>query len=119
MAPGVDHGVRNAAMRKLFSDPRFNVMDGLDVYIDDYSKPDPLPEGWLEKLNQYAAMSSHNQPEREAEASEAPAIPASPPPTESAAPSPIPVSGPPADGTPSDTSATPATAPDTVNRAPD
>jgi hypothetical protein len=35
--------VRNAALRKLFSDPHFNVMDGLDVYIDDYSRPDPLP----------------------------------------------------------------------------
>jgi hypothetical protein len=37
-------------MRKLFSDPRFNVMDGLDIYIDDYSKPDPMPEGFLDKL---------------------------------------------------------------------
>jgi hypothetical protein len=39
----VDPGVRNAAMKKLFSDPHFNVMDGLDVYIDDYNTPDPLP----------------------------------------------------------------------------
>ena len=30
-------------MKKLFSDPHFNVMDGLDTYIDDYGKPDPLP----------------------------------------------------------------------------
>ena len=119
MAPGVDRSVRNAAMKKLFSDPRFNVMDGLDVYIDDYSKPDPLPEGWLEKLNQYAALNSHNEPEREAEASKAPAIPASPPPTESAASPPIPVPEPPAGGPPSDTSATPDLAPDAVNRAPD
>ena len=52
MAPGVDSGVRNAAMKKLFSDPRFNVMDGLDVYIDDYSKPDPLPLEMLKKLRQ-------------------------------------------------------------------
>lgn len=34
--------VRNAAMKKLFTDPHFNVMDGLDIYIDDYSKPSPL-----------------------------------------------------------------------------
>ena len=33
----------NAAMKKLFTDPHFNVMDGLDIYIDDYRKPDPLP----------------------------------------------------------------------------
>jgi hypothetical protein len=25
-------------------------MDGLDIYIDDYSKPDPMPEGMLAKL---------------------------------------------------------------------
>jgi hypothetical protein len=35
--------VKNAAFKKLFADPHFNVMDGLDIYIDDYSKPDPLP----------------------------------------------------------------------------
>lgn len=46
----VDETVRRAALKKLFSDPRFNVMDGLDVYIDDYSKPDPVPEGFLDKL---------------------------------------------------------------------
>src|SRR6185503_11209402 len=36
--PKVGEDVRRAALKKLFSDPRFNVMDGLDVYIDDYSK---------------------------------------------------------------------------------
>jgi hypothetical protein len=29
-------------LKQLFRDPHFNVMDGLDVYIDDYSKPDPI-----------------------------------------------------------------------------
>ena len=42
LRPGVDEGVKRGALRKLFRDPRFNVMDGLDVYIDDYSKPSPL-----------------------------------------------------------------------------
>ena len=42
--------VRNAAMKKLFSDPHFNVMDGLDIYIDDYSKPDPLPLSMLKNM---------------------------------------------------------------------
>jgi hypothetical protein len=37
-------------MKKLFSDPHFNAMDGLDVYIDDYSKPDPIPPEMLRKL---------------------------------------------------------------------
>jgi len=46
----VDAGVRNAALKKLFADPHFNVMDGLDVYIEDYGKPDPLPAAWLRRL---------------------------------------------------------------------
>ena len=50
LGPKVEETVKRAALRKLFSDPRFNVMDGLDVYIDDYSKPDPIPEGMLAKL---------------------------------------------------------------------
>jgi hypothetical protein len=34
--------VKNAAFKKLFADPHFNIMDGLDIYIDDYSQPSPL-----------------------------------------------------------------------------
>jgi hypothetical protein len=45
LAKGVDPAVRQAALRKLLHDPRFNVMDGLDVYIDDYTKPSPLAPG--------------------------------------------------------------------------
>jgi hypothetical protein len=41
--PDVPPEVKNAAMKKLFADPHFNVMDGLDIYIDDYNKPDPIP----------------------------------------------------------------------------
>lgn len=46
----VDPEVKNAAMKKLFADPHFNVMDGMDVYIDDYNKPDPMPASMLRKL---------------------------------------------------------------------
>lgn len=49
---GVDEGVKRAAMKKLFSDPHFNVMDGLDTYIDDYGKPDPIPLAMLRQMNQ-------------------------------------------------------------------
>ena len=50
MRQGVPGEVRNAAMKKLFTDPHFNVMDGLDIYIGDYTIPDPLPAGMLEKM---------------------------------------------------------------------
>ena len=42
--------VRNAAMKKLFTDPHYNVMDRLDIYIDDYSLPDPLPASMLRQM---------------------------------------------------------------------
>ena len=42
--------VRNTAMKKLFADPHFNVMDGLDTYIDDYTQPDPLPAAMLRQM---------------------------------------------------------------------
>ena len=49
-AQGVAPEVKNAAMKKLFSDPRYNVMDGLDIYTGDYSQPDPLPQSMLRQL---------------------------------------------------------------------
>ncbi|MES3014889.1 MAG: DUF3306 domain-containing protein [Pseudomonadota bacterium] len=52
VATGVDDGVKQAAMKKLFADPHFNVMDGLDTYIDDYGKPDPIPLAMLRQMNQ-------------------------------------------------------------------
>lgn len=51
MASNVAAEVRNAAMKKLFADPHFNIMDGLDIYIDDYSKSDPIPEAMLRQMN--------------------------------------------------------------------
>lgn len=50
VASGVAPDVKNAALKKLFSDPHYNVMDGLDIYIDDYSQMAPLPESMLRKM---------------------------------------------------------------------
>jgi hypothetical protein len=50
--PKIDEDVRRAALKKLFSDQRFNVMDGLDTYIDDYSKTEPIPPAMLAGLRQ-------------------------------------------------------------------
>ena len=52
MQRGVDEDVKRRALRKLMRDPRFNVMDGLDVYIDDYSKPDPIDPAIVRTLMQ-------------------------------------------------------------------
>lgn len=50
VARDVSSEVRNAAVKKLFADPRFNVMDGLDTYIDDYSIPSPLSQADMAKM---------------------------------------------------------------------
>lgn len=48
----VDEGLKRQALKRLFRDPRFNVMDGLDVYVDDYSKSDPIPPDLVRQLVQ-------------------------------------------------------------------
>lgn len=65
MKPEVDPHLRRAALRTLFQDPRFNVMDGLDTYIADFSQPDPLPPEWLGQLNQMARLGEYREPEPE------------------------------------------------------
>ena len=64
--PDVDPGVRNAAFKKLFSDPFFNEMDGLDIYIDDYSQPNPLPLSLARKLTSAKALNLFETPEEKA-----------------------------------------------------
>lgn len=56
LAKGVDEAVKRSALRKLFTDPHFNVMDGLDIYVGDYSQPDPMPPGMLAALNHAQAL---------------------------------------------------------------
>lgn len=50
MTNDVTSDVKNAAVKKLFTDPHFNVMDGMDVYIEDYSQPNPLPMAMLRQM---------------------------------------------------------------------
>ncbi len=42
MAAGVSADKRRMALRKLFQSPKFNVIDGLDDYCEDFTKFDPL-----------------------------------------------------------------------------
>lgn len=51
MQAGVDPVIRNAALARLFADPHFSVMDGLDVYIDDYGKSEPIPPSLMHHLD--------------------------------------------------------------------
>jgi len=49
-ARNVAPDVKNAAFKKLFTDPHFNVMDGLDSTVGDFSQPDPMPPEMLRQL---------------------------------------------------------------------
>jgi hypothetical protein len=75
VASDVQPEVKNAALKKLFSDPHYNVMDGLDTYIDDYSQPDPLPPGMLEKMAQSAFLGLFTEAPAEAESTTATTTP--------------------------------------------
>lgn len=51
MASEVDRTVRRLAMKKLFSDPHFNAMDGLDIHMEDYNKFEPLSAAMVGMLH--------------------------------------------------------------------
>jgi hypothetical protein len=85
--------VRNAALKQLFTDPHFNVMDGLDTYIGDYNTPDPLPAGMLRQMVQSQLLGLFDDDvETQAQKAAGPAV------TTPAAP--FPVATPTADPTP-------------------
>lgn len=50
VAKGVDQSVRRLALKKLFADPHFNAIDGLDIYMNDYNKAAPLTPAMLASL---------------------------------------------------------------------
>lgn len=60
----VDPATKSAALRKLFGDPHFNQMDGLDIYIDDYSKEDPIPPAMLRAMNQARSLGLFDDEEK-------------------------------------------------------
>jgi hypothetical protein len=64
MSSKVAPEVKNAAMKKLFADPHFNVMDGLDIYIDEYGQPDPLPAGMLEQMTSIDGLNLFNDKDK-------------------------------------------------------
>jgi len=65
VARGVEPGVKNAALKKLFTDPHFNLMDGLDTYIEDFGRADPLPASMLAQMAQARFLGLINEAEPE------------------------------------------------------
>jgi len=66
--PKVKEGVRRAALKKLFSDPHFSVMDGMDIYLDDYSITEEIPAAMMAELKQAQNILGWAKEDREAEA---------------------------------------------------
>jgi hypothetical protein len=62
MQPDVDADTRRAAMKKLFMNDHYRTMDGLDVYVDDYSKPELLPAAMLAQLAHATDMLAKPEP---------------------------------------------------------
>ena len=52
----VDEALKRAALKQLLRDPRFNVMDGLDIYVGDYTQSIPIPDHVLKRLVQAQAI---------------------------------------------------------------
>ena len=69
MAKDVDPVLRNQAMKKLFTDPHygFDNMDKLDIYIDDYSKSDPIPLEILKTMYQAKSLFLFDDEEKQEE----------------------------------------------------
>ena len=63
----VDDALRRLALKKIFSDPRLNAADGLDVFSEDYSKLEDLPQEMVAKLEHLRRTLRRPDPEQEKE----------------------------------------------------
>jgi len=67
MRPEVERETRKAALKKLFMSPHYRATDGLDVYVGDYSSPDPLPAAMLAGLVHARGLFADAKPDALAE----------------------------------------------------
>lgn len=75
MARGINPSVRRAALKTLFSDPHFHAIDGLDVYIGDYTRHVPVTPAMLAALQHVRTMTEATHSEREQSQEQAQAQP--------------------------------------------
>lgn len=70
MHPKVDEALRRVALKKLFSDPHFNLPDPFEAYSGDWTGGEPIPEEMLAALNQAQRLLFSERKEEPAEAGE-------------------------------------------------
>ena len=68
MDPRVDERLRRLALKKLFSDPRLNIVDGLDDFAEDFTLLEDLPQEMVAKLEHVRRTLRRPDPEQEKEA---------------------------------------------------
>jgi len=56
MHPKVADALRRTALKKLFSDPHFNVPDPFEPYSRDWNVSDPIPEAMRASLEQWKTL---------------------------------------------------------------
>jgi len=63
----VDDRVRKLALKKLFSDPRLNIVDGLDDFAEDFTLLEDLPQEMVAMLEHARSTLRGPEPEPEPE----------------------------------------------------
>jgi hypothetical protein len=70
MQPKVEDALRRAALKKLFSDPHFNIPDPFEAYSGDFTGGEPIPPEMLATLNQAKTLLFDKQHEPKKEQAE-------------------------------------------------
>jgi Protein of unknown function (DUF3306) len=70
MHPKVEDALRRAALKKLFSDPHFNIPDPYEAYSGDWTGGEPIPQEMLATLNQAQQLLFSDKKKEETQAEE-------------------------------------------------
>ena len=65
MHPKVEDALRRVALKKLFSDPHFNVPDPFEPFSGDWTVGEPISEEMLATLNQARTLLFNNDEKKE------------------------------------------------------
>lgn len=82
MHPKVQDSLRRVALKKLFSDPHFNVMDLNEAYSGDWTGGEPITQEMLKQLNQARTLLFTDEEKKKLEEEEAQAAAQQAPPAE-------------------------------------
>jgi len=74
MHPKVEDALRRAALKKLFSDPHFNVPDPFEAYSGDWTVGEPISEEMLATLNQARTLLFDKEEKKEQAKDESKAV---------------------------------------------